>query len=202
MKDIYQTSELTLREYIINSMQEIGGEILNLYITHSSSYIEIKGEGINLNWRWFIINSGLKYKSGELDNNFSLVLDLPKTLTEIRREPYYTKYKEEDVRLEQVYQEQLEIWYRDTPEHIVKLEQEYEDILNNGLEITISMLGEELTYHISEEDLRGCDYEYDAITSYVYEYLYEKYKEPLEEYQGSKPRKRKNTLSDGRFKIQ
>ena len=96
--------------YLINKASELNGKFkhLDIWVSYNDND-EFIVEGIleGITWRQLFLDSCLKYVSGDLTPHFTLNLKVPKETLCIKATEQSEKYKAEDIRLEEVNQQNM-----------------------------------------------------------------------------------------------
>lgn len=96
--------------YLLNKASELNGKFKKLNIwTQVNAKDEFRVEGIleGITWRQLFLDSCLKYVSGDLTPYFTLNLKVPKETLCIKATEQSEKYRTEDIRLEEVNQQNM-----------------------------------------------------------------------------------------------
>ena len=125
--------------YLINKASELNGKFkhLDVYVSYNSDD-EFRVEGIleGITMRHLFLDSCLKYVSGDLTPYFTLNLKVPKETLCIKATEQSEKYRAEDIRLEEVNQQNM-LEYNKKKEEVTSSEvyKRLEDMKSNVSEI-------------------------------------------------------------------
>lgn len=180
--------------YLLNKATELNGKFKKLNIwTQVNANDEFRVEGIleGVTWRQLFLDSCLKFVSGDLAPHFTLNLKVPKETLYIKATEQSEKYKAEDIRLEEVNQQNM-LEYNKKKEEIISSEvyKRLKDMKSNVSEIfEIVILPEYADIFNPTFDTYDLERDIEDKLSYELEMMLPKFN------------KIKNTLDEGSFRF-